>query len=237
MSTGDSVSQEVSPPFCILPAPSRRGRGSPWPLFVLLAAGGVGFLGFGIWWLSVAWPDYSLPMVVILASGVLLWFAAKVFRTIDAEDGWWLGFDHERFYMRSAAPLASWPWADVGSFRVIETVRSGFEIKHKGVALNDEVNYRHEATLDLSAEAREGPRISIPFEAFVADDGRVRDGAENFCRFLNDVRQRAKTGGLAHGVPPFLAPIEFAIVPMKDGAPAFPRGQVTGNAKPAVQRR
>lgn len=235
MSIEERVNQEISPPFCILPAPSRRGRESPRPLFVLLAAGGVGFLGFGIWWLSVAWPDYSLPIVVILASGVLLWFAAKVFRSIDAGDGWWLGY--ERFYMRSAAPLASWPWMDVGSFREIESVKSDFEIKYKGTALDDEVNYRHEATLDLSAEVREGPRISIPFEAFVADDSRVRDGAENFCRFLKDVRQRAKTGGLAHGAPPFLAPIEFAIAPMKDGAPVFPRSQITGNAKPVVQRR
>jgi hypothetical protein len=68
-------------------------------------------------------------------------------------------------------------------------------------------------------------------------EGRARDSAENFCRFLNDVRQRAKAGGLAPGAPPFLAPIEFAIVPMKDGAPVFPRGQVTGNATPVVQRR
>jgi len=46
---------------------------------------------------------------------------------------------------------------------------------------------------------------------------------------LNDVRQRAKSGGLSHGASPILVPFELAIMPMKDGAPAFARGRIKGS--------
>jgi hypothetical protein len=242
LSIGERVSQEVSPPFCVLPTPSRQGRGSPWPLFVLLAVGGTGSFGGGIWWLIVDLSDYGVAIVIMIVGWFLLWLAVKVFRTIDADDGWWLGFDHERFYMRMGSSLASWPWADVGSFRVAETVTSAFVPRLKRPDperpdLNEAVDFKQVTSVTLSAEAREGPPISIPFDIFVPEGGRDLDRAENFCRFLNDMRQRAKSGGLVHGASPFLVPIELAIMPMKDGAPAYTRSRIKGNATPVVQRQ
>jgi hypothetical protein len=211
-------------------------------LFALLAVGSTLFLGSGIWLLTVWWPDYSVPTVVVMVGGALLWLAVKVLRTIDADDGWWLGFDHERFYMRMGSSFASWPWVDVGSFRAAEIVASGFEpmLKRpdpKRPDLDNAVDFKQVTTVTLSAEAREGPPISIPFAIFVPEEGREMDRAENFCRFLNDVRKSAKSGGLGHGASPFLVPFELAIMPMKDGAPAFARSRIKGNAKPVVQRQ
>jgi hypothetical protein len=212
-------------------------------LFVLLVVSGVVFLGGGIWWLIVDLSDYAVAIVIVLSAGLLLWLAFKVFRTIDADDGWWLGFDHERFYMRTGSSLSSWPWADVGSFRATETVTSGFGpmLKRpdpKRPDLDTAVDFKQVTTVTLSAEAREGPTISIPFDIFVPEEGRRDlDRAESFCRFLNDVRQRAKSGGLVRGAASVPVPVELAIMPMKDGAPAYTRSRITGRQKPVVQRQ
>ncbi len=225
MVIGHQVGQEVSPPFCVFPIPSRRSEGSVWPLFVVLAIGGTALVSGGIWRLIVRWPDSSLVIVMIVLGGLLLWLAAKLFRMIDSDDGWWLGFDHDRFYMRMGPSLASWPWMDVGSFRVAESV------------IKDGANANRMATVALSAEAREGPPIDVPFEIFVPETGREQDSAESFCRFLNEVRQRAKSGGLERGASPLVVPIELTIIPMSDGAPAFSSGWKKRIAKSVVQRR
>ena len=237
LSIGDKVSQEVSAPFRVLPIPSKGNEGSPWPLLALLTVSGAGVLGFGIWLLAVSLPDYSIPTVVILVGGLLLCFAFKVFRTINADEEHWLGFDHERFYSRMGKSFAGWQWADVGPFRVEETVKSGFEIKYKKPGLDDEVNFKQTTTVTLSAEVRERPPIDIRFEIFVPKEGRERDRAENFCRFLNDIRERANNGDLVRGAPQFLAPVELNIVPMRDGAPLGASGRSLTTSKPAVVRQ
>ena len=211
-------------------------------MFVLLIVSGTSFFGGGVWWWVADPSDYAVALVIMMWGGLLLWLAAKVYRTIDADDGWWLGFDYERFYMRMGRSLASWPWMDVGSFRVVETVTSGFGPMLKKPDpdrpdLNEAVDFKQVTAVTLSAEAREGPPINIPFDIFVPDRGDDRDRAENFCRFLNDVRQRAKSGGLAQGASPLLVPSELAIMPMKNGAPAFTRERIKANAKLVVQRR
>jgi hypothetical protein len=203
---------------------------------------GVVFFGAGIWWLIVDFSDYAVAIVIMLSAGLLLWLAFKVFRTIDADDGWWLGFDHERFYMRMGSSLSSWPWADVGSFRAAENVTSEFEpmLKRpdpKRPGLDTAVNFKQVTTVTLSAEAREGPLINIPFDIFVPEDGRDLDRAENFCRFLNDVRQHAKSGGLVRGAATVSVPVELAIMPMKDGAPAYTKDRIKRKQKPLVQRQ
>ena len=241
MGIGNLVRREVSPPFCVLPIPSKQGRGTPWPLFALPVVAGAGFFAGGIWWLMVDLSDYAVAIVIMMFGGFLLWLAVKAFQTIDADGGWWLGFDHQRFYMRMGSAPASWLWADVGLFRATETVTSGFgpilqRPDPKRPDLDNAVNFKQVTTVALSAEAREGPPIRIPFDIFVPEEGRDLDRAENFCRFLNDVRQRAKSGGLVHGAPSFPVPAELAIMPMKDGAPTYTRGRIVGNQKPVVQR-
>jgi len=213
------------------------GQGSPWPFFASLTIGGAGLLGFGIWLLAVSLPEYNVPAIFLLAGGALLWFAYKVFRTINSDDTCWLGCDQERLILRMGASIASWPWADVSTFRVTETVQSGFEVRRKRQGRDREVNFSQTTTVILSSEAREGPAIRIPFEIFMLEEGRERDRAENFSLFLNDVRQRGRSGGLTRKAPTFLAPIGFNIVRMRDGAPALTRERPSGTSGPAVQRR
>jgi hypothetical protein len=72
----------------------------------------------------------------------------------------------------------------------------------------------------------------MPADRFMSLGHQERDRAENFCTFLNDVRERGRSGRLAHDA--FLAPIELNIVPMRNGLPAKPAMAL---ARPAVQRQ
>ena len=231
----EKISQEISGPFCILPNQTGN-RGSPWPLLAVLMIAGAAITGLGIWDLFVSLPAYSISILIIVVGGVLLFWAFTVLRTISSGDGYWLGCDSEKLTFMNHESVVNWLWAEVGPFRVTETVNSGFKVKHKPLGLDDEVNFRQTTTVALYSNALHGPPIHIPFNAFMPDGGRELDRAENFSTFLNDIRHRGLNGGLAQGASSFLVPIELNIVPMRNGAPAPVRGLSSTNA-PAVQRQ
>jgi len=236
LSTGEIVSQEVSAPFCILQSQFVRERGSPWLLIAILMIAGAPIFCFGVWDLVQTFPDYRPPAMLILIGGVLLLLARVVLRTVRRDHRYWLGVDRDKLTLMQEGIVVSWAWTEIGPFRVSETVSSGFEVKSKGRGLNDEVNFKQHPIITLSAPALDGPPIWVPFDRFMDVGHSERDRADNFCIFLNDMRQRGRSGGLAHGDPPFLAPIELNIVPMRNGVPAAANAMSPVATKPAVQR-
>lgn len=234
------VSQEVRAPFCILPARSVPEPDASSPLVMALAPLGAAILVFGIWDLVQA-PGYSVSVVIMLFGAVLLWTGgARIHRALRRPRepvGYWIGFDAEDLLLARHDHVCSWPWTDVGTFRVTESVRNEFVTRYKGSSLDSDINFEQTISIALMSEAADGPPIEIPFEHFINVGQNPRAGADTLCLFLNDVRHRALNGGLAAGAAPFLAPIDLRIVPMRQPSETAMRSRRTIVPQSAIQRQ
>jgi hypothetical protein len=218
----DRVSQEIKAPFCVLRSRYVRKVGSPWFLFAILLIAGVATAGAGIWDLIWMYPSHSVFVPMVLIGGFVLWLASKVLKTARRDRRYWLGIEADKLSLMYEGTLSSWPWSQISAFRVTETTTSEF-------VENDE---NQTTTILLSAPVLAGPPIEMPVDRFMSLGHQERDRAENLCTFLNDVRERGRSGRLAYDT--FLAPIELNIAPMKNGVPAKPAMAL---ARPAVQRQ
>jgi len=219
----ERVSQEIKAPFCILQSGYVREVGSPWFLFAILLIAGAGTAGAGIWDLIWMYPSHSVFVPMALIGGLVLWLAFKVLKTRRRDPRYWLGIEADQLSLMHEGTLSRWPWSQVSAFRVTEITSSG-PIENTETAQT--------TTIVLSAPVLDGPPIEMPADRFMSLGHQERDRAENFCIFLNDLRERARSGRLAHDA--FLAPIELNIVPMSNGVPAKSAAAL---ARPAVQRR
>lgn len=233
MSEREQVSREVRAPFCVLQSQFVRESGSPWPLLVILVIAGAAILCFSAWDAIQAFPDYHSQLAMPLLGVLLLWGAFKLLQTARRDRRYWLGIDADKLSLMREGVVVSWLWSEISAFRVIETINAGFETRDKPPGLDPEVNFVRTATISLFAPVLQGPPIEVAFNRFV-DTGQERDRAENFCMFLNDVRERGRSGRLVQAA--FLAPIELNIVPMKNGVPASARRMSLAVGQSAVQR-
>ena len=224
------VSQEVRAPFCILPDQLSGKRGTPLPLIIVLTVVGVAVTALGIWSLIESLPDYSVSLVIIMVGIVPLLMAAKVVHRLRTDTGYWLGCDHETLIVSSGRSIRRWKWSEIDAFRITETMNNEFRVTHREPRLGDKVDFVQSTAVNLFSVALDGTTIDIPFHIFMSGRDRAIHQAENFVRFLNDVRHRGLNGGLAKGAAPFVAPAEFNIVPMSNGEPAIALSS-------AVQRR
>ena len=215
----EKISQAVTTPFCILANRSLRDRGSAWPLIGILLFGGGAIAAFGIWDLIQSLPSYSMPVFFLLLGSALSLFGMQMLTKPRSHQRFWLGCDSEKLTLVSGESTASWPWPNIGPFRATETTDSGFDMRESGRDLNARVNFVQTTTVTLISDVPRGLPIEIPFNRFMPESGGELERAENFCRFLNDIRHRGQNGGLAAGES-ILVPADLHVVPMRDGAPA-----------------
>lgn len=208
MSERERVGQEVKAPFCILQSQYVREAGSPWYLFTILLIAGVGTAGAGIWDMIWMYPRHSVVVPMGLIGGLLLLLAFKVLRSARRDRRYWLGIEADKLSLMYEGTLSSWPWAQISAFRVTEITDSGLVENHKNPT----------TTIMLSAPVLNGPPIEVPIDRFMSLGHQERDRAANFCMFLNDLRQRGRSGQFTHDT--FLAPIELNIVSMRNGLPS-----------------
>lgn len=201
---------------------------------MILAIAGAALLCFSVWDAIQTFPNYHSQLAMPLLGVVLLWGAFKLLQTARRDRRHWVGIDADKLSLMRVGVVASWPWSEISAFRVTETVNAGFETKAKPLGLDPAVNFVQTSTVSLFAPVLQGPPIEVACNRFV-DIGQERHRAENFCMFLNDVRERGRSGRLAQAA--FLAPMELNIVPMKNGVPASTRRMSLAAGQSAVQRQ